>query len=568
MGDEEPVPLRADGHLTLPSARWDRVLRQAEVIRCLAECADDAGGRGSGCRVAAIDEAAAELGVSRRQMYVLLQRFRAGSGRATDLMPASPDGGRGRGRLDYRVEAIVAETIRKRFLSRQKRSVAVIHREIRQACVAQGLLAPSRNTVAARIDRLHPVQVARGRGGPDAARPLQSAGDDVPRVDGILERVQIDHTVIDVIVVDERERQPVGRPYLSIGLDEASRCAVGMVVTLEPPSATSVGLCLAHMACDKQPWLQDLGVEGVSWPMVGTPRELFVDNAAEFHSEALRRGCEQHGIGLSYRPGGRPHYGGIIERIVGTVMQRVHELPGTTFSNPAERGGYDSDRQAALTLDELTRWLALAVASYHGTVHSTLRQTPAGAWAAGVARDGTPPVVVDRTGFLVDFLPVLRRRITRVGFVIDHVHYFGNVLKPWIARRDRLGRFVIRRDPRDISRIWVLDPDGAAYVPVPYRNVAHPAVSVWEHRQALVRLEQRGAGQVDEHALFAMIDQMRRITDEATKTTRRTRRECERRRHAPAAGASPPHPGPPPPPPVAGGAEVPPAPWFDDIEQW
>src|SRR5690349_13113185 len=156
------------------------------------------------------------------------------------------------------------------------------------------------------------------------------------------------------------------------------------------------------MACDEQPWLQDLGVEGVSWPMVGTPRGLFVDNAAEFHSEALRRGCEQHGIGLSYRPGGRPHYGGIIERIVGTVMQRVHELPGTTFSNPAERGGYDSDRQAALTLDELTRWLALAVASYHGTVHSTLRQTPAGAWTAGVARDGTPPVVVDRTGFLVD----------------------------------------------------------------------------------------------------------------------------------------------------------------------
>jgi putative transposase len=116
----------------------------------------------------------------------------------------------------------------------------------------------------------------------------------------------------------------------------------------------------------------------------------------------------------------------------------------------------------------------------------------------------------------------------------------------------------------------VLDPDGAAYVPVPYRNVAHPAVSVWEHRQALVRLKQRGAGQVDEHALFAMIDQMRRITDEATKTTRRTRRESERRRHAPAAGGSPPQPGPPPPPPppVEGGAEVPPAPWFDDIEQW
>ena len=44
------------------------------------------------CGAEWIDEAAAELGVSRRQMYVLLQRFRAGSGRATDLMPASTTG--------------------------------------------------------------------------------------------------------------------------------------------------------------------------------------------------------------------------------------------------------------------------------------------------------------------------------------------------------------------------------------------------------------------------------------------------------------------------------------------
>lgn len=61
--------------------------------------------------------------------------------------------------------------------------------------------------------------------------------------------------------------------------------------------------------------------------MAGKPRRLYLDNASEFKSEALRRGCEQHGIELSYRPLGRPHYGGIIERIIGTVMQRVHELP-------------------------------------------------------------------------------------------------------------------------------------------------------------------------------------------------------------------------------------------------
>ncbi|BCN76280.1 hypothetical protein RE0327_48790 (plasmid) [Prescottella equi] len=121
---------------------------------------------------------------------------------------------------------------------------------------AAGSAGPARNTVAARVAALHPV------------------------VDGLLERVQIDHTVVDVMVVDERDRQPIGRPYLTVAIDVHSRCLLGMVLTLE-----ALGL-----------------VDRVSWPMGGKPRQLYLDNAAEFKSEALRRGCEQHGIELDYRP--------------------------------------------------------------------------------------------------------------------------------------------------------------------------------------------------------------------------------------------------------------------------
>ena len=172
--------------------------------------------------------------------------------------------------------------------------------------------------------------------------------------------------------------------------------------------------------------------------MSGKPLEVYVDNAAEFKSEALRRGREQHGITVRWRPPGRPHFGGIVERVIGTMMQQVHELAGTTFSSPRERGGYDSDARAVLTVRELERWLALAVASYHGQVHSTLGQTPAAVWAAATATSG-PLMVTSETAFLVDFLPVIRQRLTRAGFVVDHVHYFCHALKPWVARRDRLG---------------------------------------------------------------------------------------------------------------------------------
>lgn len=455
--------------MTLSDRDWERARQRTEIIGPLA--ALPVVGH------EAADAAADALGLSRRQVYVLIRRARQGNGLVTDLAPRQSSAGKGKRRLSEPVERIIRDLLHKRFLTRQKRSLAVVYREVTKTCKAQKLPVPARNTVALRIANLDPAKTARSRGGPDAARELQGAGGTAPEITMPLEQVQIDHTVIDLIIVDERDRQPIGRPYLTVAIDVFTCCVLGIVVTLEAPSAVSVGLCLADVVCDKRPSLERLDVE-MDWPMSGKPKLLYLDNAAEFKSEALRRGCEQHGIELRYRPPGRPHYGGIVERIIGTAMGMIHELPGTTFSNPGQRGGYDSAGMAALTLDELERWLTLAVGAYHGSVHGTLLQPPAAIWAEAAARTGRPAVVTHATAFLVDFLPVIRRTLTRTGFVIDHIHYYADALKPWIARRERLQAFLIRRDPRDISRVWVLEPDGQHYLEIPYRTLSHPAITL------------------------------------------------------------------------------------------
>ena len=553
-------PIAAQGVATLPDEAWAQARHRTEIIGPLA--ALEVVGH------EAADEAAQALGLSRRQVYVLIRRARQGTGLVTDLTPGRSGGGKGKGRLPEPVERIIRELLQKRFLTKQKRSLAAFHREVAQACKTQKLPVPARNTVAQRIAGLHPAKIARSRGGQDAARPLQGAGGIPPEVTMPLVQVQIDHTVIDLIVVDERDRQPIGRPYLTLAIDVFTRCVLGMVVTLEAPSAVSVGLCLAHAACDKRPWLEGLNVE-MDWPMSGKPRLLYLDNAAEFKSEALRRGCEQHGIRLDYRPPGQPHYGGIVERIIGTAMQMIHdELPGTTFSNPGQRGEYDSEKMATLTLRELERWLALAVGTYHGSVHNGLLQPPAARWAEAVERVGVPAVVTRPTAFLVDFLPVIRRTLTRTGFVIDHIHYYADALKPWIARRERLPAFLIRRDPRDISRIWVLEPEGQHYLEIHYRTLSHPAVTLWEQRQALAKLRQLGREQVDESALFRMIGQMREIVTTAQKATRKARRDADRRQHLKTSEP----PAKPIPPDVdmadPQADNLPPAKPFDQIEEW
>lgn len=560
MGVQSDSRIIESGVATLTDEAWECARRRSEIIGPLARL----GVVGH----QAADEAARALGLSRRQVYTLIGRVRQGTGLVTELARGQSGGGRGVGRLPEAVERIIRELLQKRFLTKQKRSVAAFHREVARACKERNLRVPARNTLVRRIANLDPLMTIRRREGKNAARDLQGAGGVPPPVTKPLAQVQIDHSVVDLIVVDERDRQPIGRPYITAAIDVATRCVLGMVVTLEPPSAVSVGLCLAHTACDKQSALEALDVE-MNWPMSGKPEQLYLDNAAEFKSEALRRGCEQHGIRLDYRPPDKPHYGGTVERLIGTAMQMIHdELPGTTFSNPEQRGEYPSEKRAALTLRELERWLTLAIGLYHSDVQGGLLQPPAARWAEDVAQSGVPPVVVHARAFLVDFLPIVRRTLTRTGFVIDHIHYYSDALKPWIARRDRYSRFLIRRDPRDISRIWVLEPGGQHYLELPYRTLSHPAVTLWEQRQALTKLRQKGRDQIDESALFSMIRQMREIVTTAERATRRARRDADRIRHLKPSG--------PPLKTVLPEADVtdpradnqlPPKP-FDQIEEW
>ena len=102
-------------------------------------------------------------------------------------------------------------------------------------------------------------------------------------------------------------------------------------------------------------------------------------------------------------------------------------------------------------------------------------------------------------------------------------------MQPWIAERNKhQEKFIIRRDPRDISRVYVLPPEQNVYIEVPYRTLSHPAVTLWEQRESLRYLKEQGAKKVDEVAIFRTIEAMRKITDDAAASTRSARRQQAR----------------------------------------
>ncbi|WP_425374838.1 integrase catalytic domain-containing protein [Mesorhizobium tamadayense] len=110
----------------------------------------------------------------------------------------------------------------------------------------------------------------------------------------------------------------VGRAYLTIVTDVATRYIFGFCLTLETPSALSLALCLAQAMSPKEAWLTARDVEH-RWPMFGRPRSLVTDSAKEFKGHAFQRGCEDCGIRIRYRGRGRVHQGGVAERLLGKL---------------------------------------------------------------------------------------------------------------------------------------------------------------------------------------------------------------------------------------------------------
>jgi hypothetical protein len=163
-----------------------------------------------------------------------------------------------------------------------------------------------------------------------------------------------------------------------------NHCRVGFHPSLEARSAFSVALVLSHAVVSKEDYLQGWGVDA-SWSVSGSPQRLHLDNAKEFHSQALARGTARYGIEIQYRPPAAPHSGGHIERLIDTMMSTLRILPGATGPNVAERS-HGPEATAMMTMDELETWLAHQIAGgYHHTVHRSLGKAPIAAWKEAIA---------------------------------------------------------------------------------------------------------------------------------------------------------------------------------------
>jgi putative transposase len=205
-------------------------------------------------------------------------------------------------------KALSDQVVDELYMTAERKRVPEVHLEIVRRLEEANefrygidkLRIPSQRTIYREIARRSPYEVMVARYGKRRAEMAFRASGAGPITSRSLERVVMDHTPSDLIVVDDNSMLPLGRPTITTALDEYTRCPLGFYTGFEPPSCLAVMRCLKNAILPKTYTQREFPSVKSQWECYGVPELIVIDNPPEFHSIHFERACLQIGADIQY----------------------------------------------------------------------------------------------------------------------------------------------------------------------------------------------------------------------------------------------------------------------------
>jgi putative transposase len=395
-------------------------------------------------------------------------------------------------RLLPEVQSVIDDVIDELYMTAERKRVPEIYLEIVRRLAGTNqfrpanaqISIPSQRGIYRVIERISPYQLMVSRYGKRRAEMHFRVSGIGPETSRALQRVSMDHTPSDIIVVDDNTMLPLGRPTITSALDEHTRCPMGFYAGFEPPSCLSVMRCLKHAILPKTYVPREYPTIKNSWECYGVPELVVVDNPAEFHSSHFERACLQIGVDIQYAKVLVPWYKGKLERFQGTMNHDLmHGNPGTTFSNILERDGYDPTRHAVVMLstfrEMLHKWI---IDVYLQTPHRGIKDTPTHRWHSDIS--ALPPPLPPSARELDLVLGMTAQRVVfHYGIELEGLKYNGPELGGLRRRIGSGSKVELTFDPGNLGHINVLDSHNGTYLRVPALDQVYAqGLSLWQHK--------------------------------------------------------------------------------------
>jgi putative transposase len=273
-----------------------------------------------------------------------------------------------------------------------------------------------------------------------------------------LQRVEVDHTPLNWVVICDRTGLPLGRPMLTVAVDAYSGYVLGFYISFCGTGVSSVTGVLRNAFEVKDELIKGMGLKH-RWLSHGLGDEWVLDNGLEFHAKQFRQICWQLGIDMTYcrvrTPWLKPH----VERFfaslnyIGLAKGRVHKKVANAIT-------LDPYKDACIRFSDLVRGLTKFVVDVHPfTVNERKLARPHDLFLEGMER--CPPALFPGSIQELRMIAGLSRTLTvhQGGVDLVGLPYGGAELQPLRERYGRPFKTLCKWDPDDLSTMFIQDPD-------------------------------------------------------------------------------------------------------------
>lgn len=354
---------------------------------------------------------------------------------------------------------------------------------------SEHLAIPGRKAMKAVIDELDAAEVLAARFGADKAMAMLRVSLGGVKTSRPLERVEIDHTILSIILVDDEDLEPIGRAFFTGAKDAHTRVVLGIYWGAENPSVVAVARCIRHSVLPKGEFLKAYPDVKNDWPCFGAAESWVLDNGLEEHALAVHQAASEGGVqrvefSARVSPWQKPN----IERYMRQQDQDfIHNLPGTTMENIARRTDFDPKKDVVMRWSTFGRLLIKWIVDIYMQKPQRIlhNQSPYKKWIA--CKGEFSQFVPDRTTVLDSLFlrQVNERSLDHEGIEFDCLIYNSMDMK---VIRNKFGprlKVDIRVNDEDLSFIWVRVPEHEIWVKVPCLDEEYVAggLTRWQHEK-------------------------------------------------------------------------------------
>ena len=472
--------------------------------------------------------------VSRPSLYRWIKSYNESNGDFRSLVPSYQTcGGKDRARISPIVMDLINESIKSVYLQQTRITIKDLRSIVMEQILdhnqysSDKLFCPPLSSFARYVNKIPEYELVAGRIGKRIAERLFNPVGDGVKVSYPMERVEIDHTPVDVIIVDEMG-EVIGRPYFVMAIDKLTRYPLGFSIGMSNGVGwTEVMECIRHILTHKSFVKEAYPFILNDWNAFGLPKTIVIDNGLEFKNKAMIDACYQIGFELQFCPPKVPQWKGSIERFFGSANTGLfHTLPGTTRSNPQKLGDESPVELAKLNFSTffalLYKWI---IDVYSQDLNKGAGGIPHKLWQ--IATDEFPvglPNSASEMAVLmgkVDF-----RKITRRGIELLNLHYNSDELYKFFLKfnKDNNGSqqsFKIKYNPLNIGEIYVYDNiiDKKWIKALCTSQTYSNNLTEWEHKE-IQKCARNTYGKINEFELIKSKAQIRQMIENGINYTK------------------------------------------------